>query len=80
MEVLLGMVVLLPYSYTPRGFVPCDGRTLRIAQESALFSLLATNFGGDGTNTFGVPKLASPIPGLNYYIAVEGIYPERSDR
>jgi microcystin-dependent protein len=45
----------------------------------ALFSLLGTTFGGDGTNDFALPDLRShaPVSGSNYIIAVEGTFPSR---
>lgn len=52
---------------------------LPITQYEALFSLLGTNFGGDGRTTFALPNLASVTPnGLTYMICVMGIYPSRS--
>jgi len=42
-----------------------------------LFSLIGTNFGGDGKTTFALPKLAGPAPNVSYYIALTGIYPAR---
>lgn len=78
MDGFLGMVVILPYSYAPRGWARCDGQLLSIQQNSALFSLLGINFGGDGQNTFGLPKIAPMAPNLNYFIALEGIYPSRN--
>ncbi len=53
-----------------------DGRLLPIAQNTALFSLLGTRFGGDGRTTFALPDLQSAAPnGLTYVICTEGIYP-----
>jgi microcystin-dependent protein len=60
------------------GALPADGRTLQITQNTALFSLLGTNFGGDGTTTFGLPDLRPFAPqGLQYSICVSGIFPAR---
>lgn len=59
--------------------LPADGRLLPIAQYAALFSLLGTNFGGNGTSNFALPNLASVTPnGLTYMICTEGLYPTRS--
>lgn len=79
MEYLLGSLVLLPYTFTPRGFYPCLGQLLSIREEQALFSLLSDRFGGDGVNTFAVPNLqgAEPLPGLHYFICAQGDYPQR---
>lgn len=50
-------VFVMGANFCPRGSVPTDGRLLPISQNNALFSLLGTNFGGDGRTTFGVPDL-----------------------
>jgi microcystin-dependent protein len=75
-----GQIVLLPYlNYLPAGSVPCDGRSLSINEYQPLYSLIGLKYGGN-SNSFNVPDLrnASPIPGANYYIVTQGIYPERS--
>lgn len=50
------------FTYPPRGFVLCQGGTLPIGQNTALFSLMGTAFGGDGRTTFGVPNLGTRAP------------------
>lgn len=52
---------------------------MSISQNTALFSLLGTNFGGDGRTTFALPDLrgASPVPNVDYYIATQGVFPSR---
>ncbi len=59
----LGEVFLVAFDFCPRGSAPADGRLVQIDQNAALFSLLATNYGGDGRTTFALPDLrgASPI-------------------
>ena len=61
--------------------IPCDGRELQRTPNEALYSLLGTRFGGDGTKAFRVPDLTgvTPIEGAKYYIAVSGLYPSPSD-
>lgn len=49
-------------TYTPSGWLPCDGRLLSISSYDALFSLLGTAFGGDGVSTFGIPDLRGRLP------------------
>lgn len=44
-------------NFAPRGWAFCDGQLLPIAQNTALFSILGTTYGGDGTTTFGLPDL-----------------------
>jgi hypothetical protein len=57
---------------------PCNGQLLLISQHTALFSLLGTKFGGNGTTTFALPDLSAVAPnGLTYSIVIEGIYPSR---
>lgn len=46
-----------PYNFAPRGWARCDGQLIPIQQNTALFSLLGTNFGGDGRSTFALPDL-----------------------
>ena len=77
MEPLLGQIELLPYPFVPTRWMACSGQLLPIAQNQALFSLLGTNFGGDGRTTFGLPNLKAPAPNLQYCIAITGIYPSR---
>jgi microcystin-dependent protein len=58
----LGQITLFPYSFAPRGWAFCAGQLLSIQQNSALFSLLGINFGGNGTSTFGLPDLRGRVP------------------
>ena len=67
----MAQITLFAGSFAPRGWATCDGQTLTIASNSALFSLLGTTFGGDGRVTFGLPDLrgrvaihAGAVPGL----------------
>jgi microcystin-dependent protein len=77
MEAFLGSILLVPYNFTPKGWAPCDGRFLSIRENAALFSLLGGVYGGDLHTTFALPTLESPINGVHYIIATEGIYPSR---
>jgi microcystin-dependent protein len=80
MNPFLGQILLLPYTFTPKGWAPCQGQLLPINQNQALFSLLGTNFGGDGKQTFALPNLQGkePAANLRYFIATEGVYPSHS--
>jgi microcystin-dependent protein len=62
MEVFLGQLLLVPYNFAPRNFAFCQGQILPISQNTALFSLLGTNYGGNGTTTFALPDLQGRIP------------------
>jgi len=56
-EPFLGQVQIFGFGFCPRGWSTTDGQLLPIAQNTALFSLLGTTFGGDGRTTFGLPDL-----------------------
>jgi microcystin-dependent protein len=56
-NVYIGQILQGGWNFAPRGTALCNGQQLSIAQNSALFSLLGTNFGGNGTTTFGLPDL-----------------------
>lgn len=56
-ENFLGEILLFAGDYVPEGYLPCDGRTLKITNYVALYSLIGTLYGGDGTQTFKLPDL-----------------------
>jgi microcystin-dependent protein len=62
MEAYLGQILLVPYNFAPRGFAFCQGQILSISQNTALFSLLGTTYGGNGQTTFALPDLRGRIP------------------
>ncbi|BDD12204.1 tail Collar domain-containing protein (plasmid) [Fulvitalea axinellae] len=62
MEPFLGQVVMFGGNFAPRGWAFCDGQLLPISQNSALFSLLGTIYGGDGRSTFALPDLRGRVP------------------
>jgi hypothetical protein len=73
----LGEILLTAASVA--GGVPAKGQLLSIQQNTALFALLGTSFGGDGMTTFALPNLQAEAPnGLTYYIITEGIFPSRT--
>jgi microcystin-dependent protein len=53
---------VLPYSFAPQGWAWCNGQILPISQNTALFSLLGTYYGGDGKSTFALPNLQGSVP------------------
>jgi microcystin-dependent protein len=57
MEPFLSEIVLFSFNFSPRGFTACNGQLLPISQNQALFALLGTIFGGNGTSNFGLPNL-----------------------
>ena len=54
-EPFLAEIRLFPFTFAPRGWALCDGQVLPIAQNTALFSLLGTMYGGDGRSNFALP-------------------------
>lgn len=53
---------IFPFNFSPRGWAFCDGQLLPLSQNTALFSLLGTNYGGDGKSTFALPNLQGSVP------------------
>lgn len=62
MEGYLAEIRLFAGAFAPRGWMLCEGQLLTIESNSALFSLLGTNYGGDGRGTFGLPDLRGRVP------------------
>src|ERR1700683_4673125 len=58
----LGQIAMFAGNFAPRNWMFCNGEILPIAQYSALFSLLGTTYGGNGTTTFNLPNLQGCIP------------------
>jgi len=58
----IGEIKMFAGNFAPRGWAFCDGQELAISQYQALFSLLGTNYGGDGRTTFRVPDLRDRTP------------------
>lgn len=72
-EPFIGELMLFAGNFAPRGWAFCDGQLLPISQNTALFSILGTTYGGNGQTTFALPDLRgrAPIhpgqgPGLSY--------------
>jgi microcystin-dependent protein len=61
-EPFLGQISMFAGNFAPRGWAFCDGQLLPISQNTALFSLLGTTYGGDGRTTFGLPDLRGRMP------------------
>ncbi|HWY25429.1 MAG TPA: tail fiber protein [Nevskia sp.] len=65
---------IFPFNFAPKGWAFCDGQLMAISQNTALFSLLGTTYGGDGKSNFALPNLqgCAPVnagqgPGLSLY-------------
>ena len=61
-EFYLGQIIQGGWNFAPRGTALCNGQLLSIQQNTALFSLLGTTFGGNGVQTFGLPNLQGRVP------------------
>ena len=80
MEPFIGQIELFPYKRLPENWVTCEGQTIPITSNNALYSLIGTTFGGDAQTSFKLPDLKGkePAPGMQYCIALQGIYPHSS--
>lgn len=58
----LGEIRLLSFGFAPTGWAMCNGEVMSITQNQALFTLLGTTFGGNGTTTFALPDLRDRVP------------------
>lgn len=62
MDFYLAQIFMFAGNFAPRGSLFCDGQILAIAPNTALFSLLGTTYGGNGTTTFALPDLRGRVP------------------
>lgn len=58
----IAQIQMFSFAFAPRNWAQCNGQLLPIAQNQALFSLLGTTYGGNGTTTFGLPDLRGRTP------------------
>ncbi len=77
MEPYLGQIVLFAGNFVINGWAACNGQLLPISQNTALFSILGTTYGGDGKTTFALPTL-DKVGEASYLIALQGVFPSRS--
>lgn len=61
-EPFLGEIRMAGFNFAPQGWAFCNGQILSISQNTALFSLLGTTYGGNGQTTFALPNLQSRVP------------------
>ena len=64
-EPFIGQLQCFAFNFPPQGWAECNGQLLQISQNSALFSLLGTTYGGDGETTFQLPDLRGRVPQHN---------------
>jgi microcystin-dependent protein len=62
MEEFIGIIKIFAGNFAPRGWALCNGQILSIAQNTALFSILGTTYGGNGMTTFALPDLRGRAP------------------
>jgi len=62
MEPFIGEIKMFGGTFAPKGYAFCDGSLLNISQWTALFSLLGTTYGGNGTTNFALPDLRGRVP------------------
>lgn len=58
----VGEIRVVGFNFAPKGWATCDGQIIAIQQNTALFSLLGVNFGGNGTSNFGLPNFQGLAP------------------
>jgi len=61
-EAFIAEIRIFPFNFAPRGWAQCNGQLMAISQNTALFSLLGTTYGGDGRSTFALPNLQGSVP------------------
>jgi microcystin-dependent protein len=62
MDPFVAEIRMFPFNFPPTGWAFCNGQLLPISQNTALFSLIGTFYGGDGKSTFALPNLQGAVP------------------
>ena len=62
MDPFVAEIRIFPFNFPPKGWAFCDGQILPLSQNTALFSLLGTTYGGDGRVNFALPNLQGRVP------------------
>ena len=62
MDPFVGELRLVAFNFAPQGWASCNGQQMQIEQNTALFALIGTYYGGDGVRTFNLPDLRSRVP------------------
>ncbi|HEU4633867.1 MAG TPA: tail fiber protein [Flavisolibacter sp.] len=78
MDPFLAEIRIFPFNFAPRGWAWCDGQLLPLSQNTALFALLGTYYGGNGQSNFALPNLQDSVPmhpgqgpGLSFHLLGE---------
>jgi microcystin-dependent protein len=62
MDPFVAEIRIFPFNFAPKGWAFCDGQILPLSQNTALFSLLGTTYGGDGKSNFALPDMQGNAP------------------
>src|SRR5690349_15571020 len=62
MDPFVAEIRIFPFNFAPKGWAFCDGQLLPLSQNTALFSLLGTTYGGDGKSNFALPNMQGNTP------------------
>src|SRR6202035_1621620 len=62
MDPFVAEIRIYPFNFAPKGWAFCDGQIMPISQNTALFSLLGTTYGGDGKSNFALPNMQGSAP------------------
>jgi microcystin-dependent protein len=62
MDPFVAEIRIFPFNFAPKGWATCDGQILPLSQNTALFSLVGTTYGGDGKSNFALPNLQGNAP------------------
>src|ERR1700674_3791137 len=62
MDPFVAEIRIFPFNFAPKGWAFCEGKTLQLSQNTALFSLLGTTYGGDGKSNFALPNMQGNVP------------------
>ena len=80
MDPFLGEIRIVAFNFAPVGWARCDGQLIAISQNTALFAVLGTTYGGNGTSTFALPNFQGATPvgfgqassGAQFYLGQTG--------
>ena len=74
----VGEIRLFPYDKCPQDWIEAEGQVMAISRNAALFRLIGTRFGGDGSISFNLPDMREAVPerGVRFCIALKGTYPD----
>lgn len=78
MDPIMASIIGWPCNWAPQNWLFCNGQSLLIQQNTALFSIIGTTYGGDGVTNFLLPNLQHHNPNVSYIICVQGVFPSRS--